>query len=81
MSLDLPLAEILRINAASTIPVERYQEEGCADRYAYLRGLAESHELEISQVLFASECCGGPDEDFDGLVVMLEDHADMLGDC
>ena len=77
---DLPLADILRINAEATIPVERYQEDGCADRYAYLRDLAENHGVSIRQVIFASELMG-PEEDFDGLVVTLEDNIDLVGAC
>lgn len=74
-------AKIQRINDAATIDADRYREDGCADRYEYLSGLAESHELTLEQVLFASDICGGPDEDFDGLITALEDHADTLGEC
>jgi hypothetical protein len=77
---DLPLADILRINAEATIDVERYQEDGCADRYAYLRDLAENHGVSIRQVLFAADLMG-PDEDFDGLVVTLEYHISLVREC
>lgn len=78
---DLPLAEILAINAAATIAVERYQEDGHADRYGYLKSLAEQHELTIAQVLFASDINGGAEEDFDGLILTIEDHRDQLAEC
>src|SRR3546814_18578584 len=40
---DIPLATILRINAARTIPLTRYEEEGNFDRFGYIKDLAENN--------------------------------------
>ncbi len=51
-----------------------YQENGHADRAAYLRALAEEMELPLATVRMAASLLG-PNEDFDGLVTELEDYA------
>ena len=50
-----------------------YQENGFADRRAYLESLAQ--EYPRSMVFAAAEVLG-PNEDFDGLLTTLEDAAD-----
>ena len=54
-----------------------YQENGYANRKEYLRGLAEDNALGLDVVLSLASLLG-PDEDFDGLVVAVED-ASMEG--
>jgi len=49
-----------------------YQENGFKNRHDYLKSLAENNGLEISTVLMLAELLG-PDEDFEGLVVSVED--------
>lgn len=66
-------AAIARINAERTIPLERYQEDGCESRFDYFKGLADNTGCKVSDVVMLAQMLG-PDEDFDGLVTMLEDH-------
>lgn len=54
-----------------------YQQEGFANRKEYLSSLADDFGLEESDV-FAAASMLGPNEDFDGLITMLEDRADQL---
>ena len=42
---DIPLATILRINAARTIPLARYEEEGNFDRFGYINPHSPSKSL------------------------------------
>ena len=49
-----------------------YTENGYKNRRDYLESLAENLDLEIEKVLVVADMLG-PDEDFDGLVTMLED--------
>src|SRR3546814_7116850 len=44
---DIPLATILRINAARTIPLTRYEEAGNFDRFGYIKDLAENHGADL----------------------------------
>jgi len=71
----IPLATVLRLNAARTIPLERYEEDGCFDRYGYIRDLADDHGVDLPMAIEMAELLG-PEEDFDGLVCTLEDMAD-----
>lgn len=50
-----------------------YVANGYANREAYLRGLAEEHDVPIEVVLLTADMLG-PNEDFDGLVSELEDY-------
>ena len=75
---DTPLATILRLNAARTIPLSRYEEEGNFDRFGYLKDLAENHGADISAVIEMADLLG-PEEDFDGLVTTIEDAAEGFG--
>lgn len=52
-----------------------YKENGYRDRKHYLESLSEYHDMPINTVLTLA-CLLGADEDFDGLVVALEDAAD-----
>ena len=49
-----------------------YEEHGYSSRHDYLRTLAETTGVRLDIVLMMAEMLG-PDEDFDGLVTMLED--------
>lgn len=51
-----------------------YEENGHANRGAYLRSLAEETGVPLSVVRMAADLLG-PNEDFDGLVTELEDYA------
>lgn len=75
----LTLNTILRLNAARTIPLSRYEAEGCFDRFGYLRGLAEENGARLADVVLAADLLG-PQEDFDGLVAMVEDMALLAGE-
>lgn len=68
----VPLATVERLNRARTIPLERYAEEGCFDRFGYLRDLACTHGITLGDVILMADLLG-PEEDFDGLATTLED--------
>lgn len=53
--------------------MSEYQEMGYANRRAYLESLAEEYPRET---VFALAAMLGPNEDFDGLVIALEDAAE-----
>lgn len=48
-----------------------YKDHGYEDRKDYLESLAEDYPREV---VMALADLLGPEEDFDGLVTMLEDH-------
>jgi hypothetical protein len=50
-----------------------YQEHGYDSRLDYLETLAEQNDTELQNVLALAHLLG-PEEDFDGLVTMIEDH-------
>ena len=50
-----------------------YQENGYKNRKEYLECLADDFGIELQTVLELAAILG-PNEDFDGLVTMLEDH-------
>ena len=50
-----------------------YQEHGYKDRDDYLKSLAEEYEIDADMV-FAMADMLGPNEDFDGLVIAIEDY-------
>lgn len=52
-----------------------YEKNGYNNRDEYLNNLASNMGLDISVVYLAADMLG-PNEDFDGLVTTLEDHAD-----
>lgn len=52
-----------------------YQENGYRDRADYLEHMAMDYGLDKGAV-FAVAAVLGPSEDFDGLVVALQDEAD-----
>ena len=54
-----------------------YTDEGYASRRDYLDTLADDLGIDRATV-YAAAAMLGPSEDFDGLVTMLEDHADQL---
>lgn len=66
-----------RLEAERTIDLERYRDDGHESRVDYLRSVAGEHDLELSDIEEIVDLMG-PDEDFDGLVVFLEDHGDTL---
>lgn len=51
-----------------------YTDNGYKDRANYLQFLVEELGLDLQFVLLAASLLG-PNEDFDGLVTMLEDEA------
>jgi len=51
-----------------------YQENGFANRRDYLENLALDYGIDKTEV-FTIASLLGKDEDFDGLVSMLDDHA------
>ena len=54
-----------------------YQENGYKNRNDYLNCLSEEFNVPITTVLSLASLLG-PNEDFDGLVMALEDAEDML---
>ena len=50
-----------------------YEAHGYQARMDYLRGLAEDHDVSLAIVLNLAQLLG-PREDFDGLVVALDDY-------
>lgn len=67
---------IRAINAERTIPLDRYRDEGADSRYEYLTDLADNEGVPLDIVLTFTDVLG-PEEDFDGLVSMLEDYVQM----
>jgi hypothetical protein len=53
-----------------------YKSNGYENRKDYLKSLAEDLCVSLTTVLALADTLG-PSEDFDGLVVMIEDYADM----
>ena len=49
-----------------------YQREGFRDREDYLRNLADDYEVDLESVVLLADMLG-PNEDFDGLVSMVQD--------
>ena len=54
-----------------------YQENGYESRSQYFQSLAEDYGVDYQSVVMLAELYG-PSEDFDGLVVALEDYAEMF---
>ena len=54
-----------------------YTDEGYASRRDYLNDLADDLGIDRATVYTMAQLLG-PSEDFDGLVTMLEDHAENL---
>ena len=52
-----------------------YRDHGYRDRTDYLRSLADDNGVPIDAVMALADVLG-PEEDFDGLVVAVEDAAD-----
>jgi hypothetical protein len=57
--------------------MSQYTDQGYKNRRDYLDSLAEELGLDRATV-YAAAAMLGPSEDFDGLVTMLEDHAENL---
>ena len=55
--------------------MNRYQEDGYANRKEYLISLADEYGVDVDTV-FTLASVLGPSEDFDGLVSTIQDHAD-----
>jgi hypothetical protein len=72
----IPPKAIARLNRERTIPLSRYEEEGCIDRFGYLKSLADEHGVAFDELLAIADALG-PNEDFDGLVTTLEDFAEI----
>lgn len=56
-----------------------YADAGCTDRNHYLSCLAEEYGVDEG-VVYSVAVMLGPSEDFDGLVVALEDYVEGLWD-
>jgi hypothetical protein len=54
-----------------------YKEQGYKDRNDYLKSLANEFGVDIGAVYMIANTLG-PDEDFDALVIELEDYANMM---
>jgi len=54
-----------------------YTDNGFENRRDYLRSLAEDYEVDLRKVYLIAELLG-PDEDFDGLVSMVQDEAEGM---
>lgn len=52
-----------------------YHENGYENREEYLASLAEDHSLPLETVRMVADLLG-PNEDFDGLVIALEDYVE-----
>lgn len=57
--------------------MSQYTEQGYTSRRDYLDSLSEDLGIDRATV-YALAGMLGPSEDFDGLVTMLEDHAENL---
>lgn len=55
----------------------RYQEDGFDSRVAYVESKAEECNVTLEQFWSIADMYG-PEEDFDGLVVFVEDHGHDL---
>jgi hypothetical protein len=73
---EVPLVTILRVNAARTVPIARYEEDGAFDRY--LRDLAENYGFDLPTLIDIADLLGA-EEDFDGLISTLDDGAVGFG--
>lgn len=54
-----------------------YQDNGYANRTAYLKSVAEDYGVELDVVKVLAELLG-PEEDFDGLISMVNDESERL---
>lgn len=52
-----------------------YKENGYSNREDYLKSLAEDFDMEYENVLMLATTLG-EEEDFDGLITVLEDHCE-----
>lgn len=57
-----------------------YTDNGYDSRKDYLTTLAEEHDVPVRAVRELAYLLG-PNEDFDGLVTMIEDNADQMREC
>lgn len=57
-----------------------YPEKGYENREEYLNDLSDSYGVPSFAVSSLAEMLG-PNEDFDGLPIALEDYADMFCEC
>ena len=52
-----------------------YKENGYSNREDYLKSLAEDFDMDYKDVLILATTLG-EEEDFDGLIAVLEDHCE-----
>lgn len=52
-----------------------YEENGFTSRKEYLESLAEDYDMEYDTVVMLATTLG-EEEDFDGLIAVLEDHCE-----
>jgi hypothetical protein len=69
---------VKRLNAERTIPLDRYRDEGAESRYEYLVDLADYNDVPFDIIMTLVDVLG-PEEDFDGLLSMIEDYSAMGG--
>ena len=55
-----------------------YQENGYKNRADYLKSMSEDYGVDLETVRLLADTLG-ENEDFDGLVVALEDYAELNG--
>ena len=54
-----------------------HQEQGFLNRDDYIKALAFDYDVDEDKVYELASVCG-EEEDFDGLVIMLEDYVDIV---
>jgi uncharacterized protein (DUF2225 family) len=66
-----------RIEDEREIDLARYQEDGFDSRVAYIESKAQDCDVTLEQFWSVADMYG-PEEDFDGLVLFVEDHGPEL---
>lgn len=75
---DIDARTIARVNAARTISIERYLEDGAECRIDYFLSLHLNYGIDVAAIIEIANVLG-PNEDFDGLVTTIEDAAEGFG--
>jgi len=66
---------VSRFDAAENLA--RYQEHGCSSRTEYLQRVSEDYGVALDAVEAVAQLLG-PNEDFDGLISMVQDMDEGL---
>lgn len=64
--------DLINVDVMKHFGRDIYAERGYATRLDYLRSLADDYGADFDAVLAVAELLG-PSEDFDGLIIMIED--------